>query len=446
MASSVALHSRRPAEPDVLSHHPMFPSLSDANRSSARACAIVLASVLAVTAPRLHAQRAPAAAPWSGVPSGPLAIGYQALSLRDSTRTLLPDTAGRREPRPRVIPVRVWYPAARAARRAAPLTFAGIIGRSTGEPDSGLAERTRGLHRYAAQRYDRAGGQPLVAADTIGLTVRALATATAAIADAPPAAGRHPLVVFAGGTAHSLDENVALWEHLASHGYVVAVIATIATEQGIEQAYLPDDAAGLETVTRDLEVVLARMAARANVDGQRVAAAGFSFGGAAALALAARNARVRAVIGLDPSFIAGRHLAMLRAHPLFDARRVDVPILDFHRADTATVDLALLEAASRSARTSIEITGLDHVDFNSYMLLYAPLLQARSARPARDSALAFKADAYRAMVQTTRIFLDEVLAGRPTAESRLGTGPVWASMPAGALRVRRWPSGAPSPR
>jgi dienelactone hydrolase len=418
-----------------------------------RVRAFTLMIVLATVASRLHAQQvngAPAAVRWSGLPSGPLAVGYESLSLRDSSRTLLPDTLGARSARTRVIPVRIWYPAASGAatRRVSPVTFAGVIGRGAGEPDSGLAERTRGLHRYAAQKYDRAGGQPLIAADTLGLTALALATPTAARTGAPAAAGRHPLVLFAGGTAHSLDENVGLWEHLASHGYVVAVIATIANEQGAEQAYLPDDAAGLETVTRDLEVVLARISTRSNVDVQRVAAAGFSFGGAAALALAARNAKVRAVVGLDPSFIAGRHLPMLRAHPLFDARRVDVPVLEFHRADTATVDLSLLEGASRSTRTSIEIAGLDHVDFNSYSLLYAPLLRGRSVRPARDSALAFKADAYRAMVQTARAFLDTTLGARPP-EARPGppngeealraSGPVWASVPASTLRVRQWP-------
>jgi dienelactone hydrolase len=177
-----------------------------------------------------------------------------------------------------------------------------------------------------------------------------------------------------------------------------------------------------------------------------VAAVGFSFGGAAAIALAARNARIRAVIGFDPSFIAGRHLPMLRAHPLFDTRRIDVPVLEFHRADTATVDLSLLEGTSRSARTSIEIAGLDHVDFNSYSLLYSPLLRAGSVRPARDSALTFKSDAYRAMVQTALVFLDGALGARATAVTESGasalrgTGPIWAHVPASTLRVRGWPA------
>ena len=402
------------------------------------ALAIALLSVT-VAAP-VRAQ----GATWSGIAPGPFAVGYRTMSLVDSTRTLLPDTLAPRAPMPRTIPLRIWYPAAGNARAArAGVTVGEIIDRRGSAVDSALAGRTRGLHRWLAQRYDRAGGAPLVAADTAGLQPIASSVRTIARVGLAPAGGRHPLVVFAGGTAHGIDENVALWEHLASFGYVVAVIATIATTQGAEDAYQPADAAGLETATRDLEVVLARMLASPGVDRERVAAAGFSFGGAGAMLLAARNARVRAVVGLDASFIAGQHLAKIRANPLFDARRLDVPVLELHRADTATVDMSLVEGAARSARTSIEVAGLDHVDFNSYVLLYAPLLQARGARAQRDSALAFKAAAYRAMVRTTRVFFDNAL-GRPVAAGEADAvearGPAWAEVPAATVRVRRWPA------
>jgi dienelactone hydrolase len=306
-----------------------------------------------------------------------------------------------------------------------------------------LRERTMSLHPYAAQKYARAGGTELVAADTVGLVARVLAMRTHARLGVPASAGRRrPVVVFAGGTAHSTDENVALWEHLASHGYVVAAIPTVSMKVG--PGYLPDDALGLETIARDFEVALARLRARPDVDSSRVALAGFSFGGAAAIIVAARHRGIGAVVALDASFIARRYQQMLRASPLFDPRRLHAPILEFHRADTATVDLSLLEAAVGSSRTSIELSGLDHVDFNSYVLAYGPLLQQRVPRAARDSALTVKAASYRAMVETTRLFLDEALRG--TAANAAGVnpalraeGPIWARVPATTIRVRHWP-------
>ena len=397
----------------------------------------------------------PASTSWSGLAPGPHAVGYRLTYLEDASRTLLPDTTApsTRDRMPgvamrRVVPVRIWYPASAGA--SAPFaTIADIVAdrpRGTVPPVAApLRERTMSVHRYAGRRYARAGGATLADRDTAGLVAPALATRTTARLGAPAGPGRHPLVVFAGGTAHTTDENAALWEHLASHGYVVAALPTVAALADAEGAYLPDDALGLETLARDMEMVLARLRSRADVDAARVAFAGFSFGGAASIVAAARGRDVRAVVAFDGSLIARQYQPIIRSSPLFDVRRVRVPLLEFHRADTSTVDLGLVEAAEGSERTSIELSGLDHVDFNSYVLLYGPLLRRRGASPARDSALLVKEATYRAMVETTVRFLDEALGGAPgdstgTALALRAGGPVWSRVPASTIRARRWPA------
>jgi dienelactone hydrolase len=388
---------------------------------------------------------------WSGVRLGPHAIGYGAFTLRDASRTLRPDTSVPRRVVPRAIPVRVWYPA-RSDDVMPKVTFGDLLfvaSRTTERDpldariDSALALRTRGLHSYSAQRYARAGGTALLARDTAGLVDLAFRAAITSARRTWRLPGRHPLVLFAGGTAHSVDENVALWELLASFGYVVAAIPTVAIDPAAEEVYQPADGVGLETIVQDLEAVLTNLLARAYVDSARIAGVGFSFGGAGVLTLAARNARIRAVVGLDPSFIAARHLPTIRQNPLFDARRLLVPILEIHRADT-TVDLSLLEEAKRSARTSIELTGVDHIDFNSYVLLYGPLFRHNAPNASRDSAIAVKSDTYRAMIESIRHFLDSSLSVRRTSTGHVaplairGEGPVWNAVPATSIRVRQW--------
>jgi len=257
----------------------------------------------------------------------------------------------------------------------------------------------------------------------------------------PVEAGKHPLVVFAGGTGKSIEANKALWKHLASYGYVVAAIPSLATDDGADEASLPKNAASLATLTGDLGVVLGKFSDRDNVDASRIAAVGFSFGGGAALVLASRDPRVRAVVGFDPSFVVRDHVAMLRRSSFFKARRVTVPILEFHSADQPALDLSLMESTHGSPRVSIELKGLDHSDFAAQSLTYGPYLRNVSTYMPAGST---KSEAYGAMVETTRLFLDQALAIYPEyseLEPMLalrGIGEVWSRVPRSMIVVREW--------
>ena len=255
----------------------------------------------------------------------------------------------------------------------------------------------------------------------------------------PVEAGKHPLVVFAGGTGKSIEANNALWKHLASYGYVVAAIPSVATDDDGDEALQPKSAAGLRTLTGDLSVVLRKFSDRENVDASRIAAVGFSFGGAAALALASRDPRVRAVVGFDPAFVARDHVAMLRASSYFKARRVAVPILEFHSAGQRTLDLSLMQSTTGSPRVSIELKGLDHSDFAAQSLSYGPYLRNVALR-----SDASKSDVYGAMAETTRLFLDQALSIYPEysdlepALALRGLGEVWSRVPRSMILVREW--------
>jgi dienelactone hydrolase len=394
-------------------------------------------------------------------------VGYRLLYVADSSRTLAPDSVapvvgrdasdasrGVQAPEaPRVLPVRLWYPAAAAARGRAPMRYGEYLdvrpegGGPTPAVAQALRERTLGLVQFTARRYARALGGAVVTSDTAGLVARLLATARPVVRAAPVASGRFPVVVFAGGAYHSVDENVSLWEHLASRGYVVAAFPSV----GVDGADLPADDAGLETMTRDVETVIAFLARVPGADRRRLAAGGFSFGGAAGLVAAARNRWVDAVFGLDPSFIGRSHTDRVLRAPLFLPARVDVPVLEMHRADT-TVDLRVLESLVRAPRYSVELTGVDHVDFNSYALLYRPLLPAGSGvgYPERNASVVARAAAYVGMVESLTDFLDAhvarttdpaVLPARLADDARR-----WADAPGGRVRTRVWPAGAPPTR
>ena len=114
----------------------------------------------------------------------------------------------------------------------------------------------------------------------------------------------YPGLVFAHGfSMMGLTDGVAdlsgYGEHLASWGYWLALPA------------LPDDA---ETRISDLRKVLDRLLLESNqisspiykkIDPDRIAASGYSLGGATALAAAARDERITAVVALDPVYHEG---------------------------------------------------------------------------------------------------------------------------------------------
>src|SRR3954470_12504382 len=122
-------------------------------------------AAIALTCALVFQPAAAQQATWSGIPPGVHAVGYQLRYVTDPTRTLLPDSLHNR-PTNRVIPVRIWYPA-RNAERAELLTFARILDVRSGSASipavaETLAERTRGLHRYAARKYASAGSTTIV--------------------------------------------------------------------------------------------------------------------------------------------------------------------------------------------------------------------------------------------------------------------------------------------
>jgi len=354
---------------------------------------------------------------WGSLKPGPHAVGYRASYEFDRTRVLTParDYRGRAVvgDRDRPVLVRLWYPA-RVTRAAKRMPYGAYLSVPSAGVPAEVVEawerRTLGIHRHSAGKYAPQSQE--------GLLERLKALPTAVVEGAEPAPGRFPVVVYAGGAFHSTEENTVLCEYLASHGYVVAAVPSM----GPHSVRSAVDAAGLEAEARDMEFVIGHLHGMAAVDLDRLAATGFSFGGAAALVVAMRNPDVDAVVGFDASFIAKRFAPVIRSSPAFDVERLKVPLLEFHRRDAATVSYELTDSLRYSRRHSFDIAGLDHLDFNSYALLYGA---AQGAGAASNRALAAKRTAYEEMARYTLAFLDAHVKGEgaepsPKAPARWG--------------------------
>ena len=234
----------------------------------------------------------PGHTPYLPEPTGPSPVGTTSLYLKDVSR---PDpwAAGVKA---RELMASLWYPATPSdGRRARYMTPA----------ESELQLTSRGIT-----------GVPQDALSTVR---------TNAISDATPAGGQRslPLVVLSPGFTNSRSALTELAEDLASHGYVVAgidhtyesfatafpdgrVTTALAREAprrgpGFWEKVVAGRAADVSFVLGELTGAYRAWPGAGLIDPSRIAMAGHSAGGAAAIAAMLADSRIRAGIDMDGS-------------------------------------------------------------------------------------------------------------------------------------------------
>lgn len=93
--------------------------------------------------------------------------------------------------------------------------------------------------------------------------------------------GKHPLLLYAASFNAGIHENAAIFEYLASHGYVVASIASV----GHNQPAMSADSMGIAAQLADFELLFEKTVNRPYIDSEKVATSGFSWGGFSATLL-----------------------------------------------------------------------------------------------------------------------------------------------------------------
>lgn len=206
-----------------------------------------------------------------------------------------------------------------------------------------------------------------------------------AVRDAAPAAGAFPLVVFSHGMAGHRRQSTFFCSHLASHGYVVVspdhggntitdliALALRVREHEIATNIEPLIQGYVSDRPRDVALILdgiesGTLATPARVDSSRIAISGHSFGGFTALVVAARDARVRAVLALAPAGGAGPLASPALSNALtldFQGRTVDTLYLALER-DTLLPLSGIRQLAARTPPPvrMFTLPAADHMHF-----------------------------------------------------------------------------------
>jgi hypothetical protein len=126
-------------------------------------------------------------------------------------------------------------------------------------------------------------------------------------ADAAPAPGPYPLVLWSSRHATVLAQ-APLSEVLASHGFVVATVWSSSPPLAFlwEEKAREEKLATIQAHTGDLEQALRELRQDPAVDGDRVVALAWSYGGQTAARLQETDPGVRATVALDANVVPAR--------------------------------------------------------------------------------------------------------------------------------------------
>ena len=323
---------------------------------------------------------------WAGLESGPYSIGFETMPLRDYSRPFR--EVG--DDRARVLTVAIWYPGLSPDQQ--PMPFGRYVGTGTQE----LSQRLR------------ASGHDL---DETQVS-RMSATPTAAFEGLDRAEGSFPLVLFGAGLVAPTYVQSVLCEYLASYGYIVVAIPPVPYREDVSSGY---DALTVETLLRDIELVIHELRDYPGADIEQLGLVASSVSGVSHVLLQMKNPDVAAVVSLDAGTGYSYGYELLRESLYFDPARAEAPF--FHATDSrettspASKSFDYYDNIHRGPSFLLTLEGARHAEFTS-LASVVPIDADPEVR-----------ERYRLLCTYVREFLDFAIKADADAEEFLDVTP-----------------------
>jgi dienelactone hydrolase len=251
-------------------------------------------------------------------------------------------------------------------------------------------------------------------------------------------AGSFPTVIYAPSYQASSIENFVLCEYLASHGFIVIS----SPSRGAENRFFEGGTAkDMEAQARDIEFLIKESLKLENVDKNKIATMGFSFGGLSNILAQVRNGMINANVSLDGSV--RYQYPTLQKSPFFSIEKVNVPFIHMaQKSIPAQVmkedkiepslnnDFIFFDKLKQSEAYSLRFNNLTHSYFSALGVLFQPrdLRQDKS-----DSEIL---ESYKWMSHYTLMFLNAYLNNNAESKDFLKSEPSDNGVPSGIVSVR----------
>ncbi|TMM57158.1 tetratricopeptide repeat protein [Maribacter algarum] len=247
--------------------------------------------------------------------NGGYSVGFKHYTTIDSTRRYRIENDFNNKLVHRPIPISIWYPAELENSTPAPLAVLDYLEILKEE------EESKNLpNELLLDWFPDLGDTPQNRAH--------LSEKVNALSDADFLEGKFPVVVYAPSYQASSIENFALFEFLASNGFVVISSPSRGTETRWFEGGTTKD---METQSRDVEFLLKEIYKYQYIDYDRIALMGFSFGGLSNAITVMKNKNISALVSLDGT--ERYNYTVLEKSPYFDLDWLNIPYIHFAQKD-----------------------------------------------------------------------------------------------------------------
>ncbi len=329
---------------------------------------------------------------WVGLVAGKYKAGFQTVKAYDSTRSYQPRVGIAYRP----LLIHIWYPAS-TSTGPGPMTYQELVSLETQREN--VAASAADAEQYCNQTMNGyvEYGKKLMG-NLHATPGEVLQSLTASLVGAVPARGKFPLLVYAPSFGKSAIQNHIACEYFASHGYIVASVASA----GDTSQVMTSDEKGVMAQVKDMEFLVRFMKKRNNADFLGIGTFGFSWGGFSGIIHQMRNEYVGAVASWDGS-IEYQGYEIARRMPDFDPRRAKAAYVCFSNRNEEMTEFPFYKSVPSNRKSLYRLKKLEHAEFVSYWTFFA------NTKP---DASAYDTSSYQLLCTYTRHFFDQYLKGQ----------------------------------
>lgn len=333
---------------------------------------------------------------WGNLEAGNYSVGFRTIQAYDSARTYKPDEGLKHRP----LLIHLWYPTSSSSNDY--MKYKSYIKLET-QRENFTNNNFEDYCNKMMQAYIDYGQQLM---GDLDVTVNeVLSSPTASIGNAEPAKGKFPLIVYAPSFGKSSIQNNIACEYLASHGYIVASVASA----GKISQVMTTDEIGVVAQAQDIEFIINYLKSADNIDPSKIGTFGYSWGGLSNVIHQMRNDHVKAVASWDGS-IEYHGYEIAKNMKDFKSDKLNVPYIFFSNNNEDYTEFPFYNSVSSNKKYLFRFKKLEHAEFTSYWTNF---------RNAKANASSYDIESYKNVCEYTLVFFDIYLKDKVSMENKL---------------------------